>query len=233
MKIYVNNRRLFVMTSEIDFITQKLKETKIDNDSNDIEDMLRTIVEETYNKKVKKNIWEESNWKHIAELVNDEVGKVGERFIQSLCDRCGIEAIIDGLKTKKRGGGEGDGFIKGSTVEIKTARAGSNKPVSFQHELGEKPWMAAYMIFVDIGPSVFYVTIFPNFTEDKYKSSCFCKPFFPTRSFCWRKGSGCFKLDTTESLNLKQSKNKEPNTLSWSKNTNMDDIKMFINRIII
>jgi hypothetical protein len=85
------------------------------------------------------------------------------------------------------------------------------------------------MIFLDIAPSSVYLTIFPNFTENEYKSCIKCKPYFPTRSFCWRKKSGAFKFDTNIKLN-KQSIIKG-NTINIHKKT-LQEIAYFINNLI-
>lgn len=165
------------------------------------------IIDEIFDKKQKRNIWENSKWTHIAELENDDVGKAGETIIQQFCSIANVPADIDGLKTKELGGGIGDGIINYRTVEIKTARLGSSGS-SFQHELGEVPWTAEFMIFLDIAPEKMYITVFPNFTEEFYKksgcdSSVKCYPYFPTKSICWRKQKGAFKLDTTVAINSK------------------------------
>ena len=194
--------------------------------------LLTSLVEVQYNKKMQKNIWDDSDWKHVADLENDYVGKIGENFMQSLCDVSNIWAEINGLITKQKGGGAGDGKIKGRTVEIKTARLGAGYP-TFQHELGEKPWLADFMIFVDIAPSNFYISIFPNFTEEQYMSCCKCLPYFPTKSFCRRKKMGCFKLDTTIKINDTQSEIENGNTFCWTSQRRIEDIGEFINRIIL
>ena len=189
------------------------------------------VLETQYEKKIKRNIWEDSKWKHIAELENDDVGKVGEETIQRLCKDAGVLSEINGLKTKELGGGNGDGCINGKSVEIKTARLGSTGS-SFQHELGECPWNADYMMFIDIGPSDIYITLFPNFSEEFYKksgtdSSIKCGPYFPTKSICWRKQKGAFKLDTTVSIN-------ETNnyTFKWDETKSSTEFGKFINNII-
>jgi len=176
-------------------------------DSTTITTAATSIIDTIYDQKKKRNIWEDSNWSHIADLENDDVGKAGEKIIEMMCKRGNIPSEIDGLKTKELGGGVGDGIINGKTVEIKTARLGSNN-TSFQHELGECPWVANYMIFLDIAPDKMYLTIFKNFTEEFYKSSgcdssLKCIPYFPTKSICWRKQKGAFKLDTTVAINMK------------------------------
>lgn len=165
------------------------------------------LIKKKYEKKQRRDIWENSNWKYIALLENDDVGGVGEEIIGKYCTLASIESYIDGVKTKQPGGGEGDGKINSKTVEIKTARLGSNNS-SFQHELGEVPWKANYMIFLDIAPCKMYITIFPNFTEEFYKKSGGnfsnkCGPYFPSKSITWRKQKGAFKLDTTVNINEK------------------------------
>tara|TARA_Y100001958_G_C21121481_1_gene465448 strand:+ start:158 stop:775 length:618 start_codon:yes stop_codon:yes gene_type:complete len=176
--------------------------------SNDSPTVLATsIINNKHKLKQERNIWDNSEWKNISELENDDVGGVGEEIINEFCKKAQIVSNIDGTKTKQVGGGSGDGTIKDETCEIKTARLGSSGG-SFQHELGEEPWKAKYMIFFDIAPKKMYITIFPNFTEEFYKksgvdSSNKCAPYFPTRSVTWRKQKGAFKLDTTISINEK------------------------------
>lgn len=165
------------------------------------------LINEKHNKKQKRDIWWNSKWKNISELENDDVGSVGEEIINEFCKKANIISKIDGTKTKQLGGGIGDGTIKGKTCEIKTARLGSSNS-SFQHELGEVPWKAEYMIFLDIAPDKIYITPFKNFDEDFYKnsgkdSSYKCSPYFPTKSITWRKQKGAFKLDTSININEK------------------------------
>lgn len=190
------------------------------------------IIEQIFEKKRKRNIWENSKWSHIAELENDDVGKAGEKIIHQFCIHANVPADIDGLKTKEQGGGRGDGIINDKTVEIKTARLSSSGS-SFQHELGENPWTADFMIFLDIAPEKMYITIFPNFIEEFYKksgcnSNVKCSPYFPTKSICWRKQKGAFKLDTTLDIN-----NKNKYTFIFDiYMTDWDKLAEFINSII-
>ena len=128
------------------------------------------LVNIKHENKQKRNIWKDCPWKNISELENDDVGSVGEEIINNICKKAGIISNINGGKTKQRGGGFGDGTIKGKTCEIKTARLGSSGN-SFQHELGEVPWKAEYMIFLDIAPNKFYISIFNNFTQEFYEKS--------------------------------------------------------------
>lgn len=199
------------------------------------ESMDTLLIKSIADQKVKeqeKNIWAASPWKDIATLENNNVGLVGENFIQSICERLGIPSSIDGSKTKAVGGGAGDGTIYGETVEIKTARAGTGKSMTFQHELGEKPWLAKYMIFIDIAPNCFFITIFQNFTEEHYKSGNKCPHVFTTRKVTRRKKSkdglhgGAFKLDT--SFKLCSTYAKQGNTLCWYPTTKDDEICKYI-----
>ena len=178
-----------------------------------------------------KDIWYNSKWKNISKMENDDVGCVGEEIINKFCKELSIISDIDGNKTKKIGGGIGDGTIKGRTCEIKTARLGSSG-ISFQHELGEVPWKAEFMIFLDISPTRMYITIFKNFSEEFYKKSGIdnsvkCDPYFPTKSITWRKQKGAFKLDTSININ---EKNKY--TFIINETTDFSEFKEFVDRII-
>lgn len=189
------------------------------------------LINDKYEKKRKRNIWDNSKWENISKLENDDVGNVGEQIINNLCKESCIPSLIDGTKTKQLGGGTGDGIINERTCEIKTARLGSDCS-SFQHELGEIPWKADFMIFLDIAPEKMYITIFPNFTEEFYKesgkdSSKKCLPYFPTKSICWRKQKGAFKLDTTIAIN-----DTNKFTFKFDDNSINDNFKDFVNSII-
>ena len=150
------------------------------------------------------DIWKNSPYKYIQKLQINNVGAVGETFMQNICDICQIEAKIDGSKTKQLGGGLGDGLILNKSIEIKTSRRGSTIS-SFQHELAEIAWKSEFMVFIDVAPECIYLTIFKNFAEEFYKrsakSGAKCEPYFPTKRVTQRKGSAAFKLDTTIQIN--------------------------------
>jgi len=210
--------------------------SEIENNDNQVPNSLTTfatnLINKKYTQKQKRDIWGNSEWKNISELENDDVGGVGEEIINGFCKNSQIVSEIDGTKTKQIGGGIGDGTIKGETCEIKTARLGSSGS-SFQHELGEVPWNAKNMIFLDIAPNKMYITIFPNFTEEFYKksgvdSSNKCSPYFPTKSITWRKQKGAFKLDTSINMN-------EENKYTFkidSETTDYSKFKIFVDNII-
>jgi len=168
--------------------------------------MIIDIIKEQKQKEDKQDIWKDSPYKDLVKLQSNNVGNVGEILINNICKESGIDANCNGVKTKKIGGGNGDGHIMGIPVEIKTAHQGSSTP-SFQHELGEVPWNGGnYMIFIDISPNCIYLTIFKNFEESIYKSNKKLLSF-PTKTVTWRKNKGAFKLDTTVNINELSVKN--------------------------
>jgi hypothetical protein len=192
--------------------------------------ILIDIIDTQKLKEEKSNIWIESIYKNLSTLEINNVGNVGEMLIQKICQECNIHSNIDGTKTKQIGGGKGDGEIKYKSIEIKTARMGSASQ-TFQHELGEHPWISNYIIFIDISPNNAYITIFKNFSEKQYKEKGFkCIPVFPTKSITRRKGEGNFKLDTSIKINNQCVKNKYSIIIT---NDNITEIGSFINKSII
>jgi hypothetical protein len=83
------------------------------------------------------------------------------------------------------------------------------------------------MIFIDISPVCIYLTIFPNFNEETYKSKQKL-PYFPTKSITWRKEKGAFKLDTTVKIN--EANILEGHTLKITSTTPNDEVGAFIVR---
>jgi hypothetical protein len=187
--------------------------------------LLLGIINYQKEKEEKQDIWKDSPYKDLIKLQCNNAGIVGEQFIQNICKRAGIISNIDGSRTKLVGGGSGDGTINNKTVEIKIAHQG-NSAMNFQHELGEAPWNAKYMVFIDLSPECIYLTIFPNFTEEQYKGGAKCVPYFPTKSFTWRKKSGAFKLDTT--VNINEMNVKHGYTLKITETVVLRDVKEYI-----
>jgi hypothetical protein len=175
-----------------------------------------------------KDIWENSPYKDFTTLQINDRGIVGETGVNNVCRATGIDADCDGSKTKKIGGGEGDGTIMNIPVEIKTAHQGC-KSSSFQHELGEVPWRGAkYMIFVDIATECIYLTIFKNFDEKTYKSKEKLPRVFTTKKITWRKEQGAFKLDTTVKIN--EQSVKDGHAIKITPTTSNDTIASFIRK---
>ena len=188
-------------------------------------------ISEQREKEQAADIWKQSHYKDLCKLESNNVGNVGETFMQKICAQQNIASSIDGTKTKQAVGKEssGDGIIKGKTVEIKLARRGSKNP-SFQHELGEHPWLSNYMIFIDVTPDSIYLSIFNNFTEVHYKSGLKCEPYYPTLKVTWRKGEGAFKFTTSENIN--EELIKKGNCIKILPETTCEEIGDFINRVI-
>jgi len=197
------------------------------NDSNivDINYIFIKMINNQKHKEEKADIWKDSPYRDLVKLQSNNAGNVGETFMQKLCDMLKIQAHVDGSKTKKIGGGVGDGIILSKSVEIKTSHRGCRSP-NFQHELGEKPWKSEFMIFIDVAPIRIYLTIFKNFDEDFYKSRKKCYPHFPTKSVTWRKGTGAFKLDTT--LKINEENIIKGHTFIIDSNVNLHKLKEFI-----
>ncbi len=218
--------------SDIDNIINQLSNLDINKLDNKIKphDLLIELIKVQKYKENKKNIWENSPYKDLIQLQSNNIGIVGETFIQNICELSNIQSNLDGNKTKKKGGGNGDGIIKNNIVEIKTAHLGCTGS-SFQHELGEKPWIAKYMIFIDIAPQYIFLTIFNNFTEEHYKSNSKCTPVFPSKTITWRKQCGAFKLDT--SLRINENNIKNNFTIKITPDTPHNIISDFIDKNII
>lgn len=233
---------------DLDLITNILGDYKIDdtNDTNKINNsptnkeilqqipinptkLLVDIIKNQTEKEKKNDIWSNSIYKELPKLQANNRGNVGEKLMQKICDTLNIEANIDGTKTKEIGGGIGDGKIKNKSIEIKTGTL-SSTGMSFQHEMGEKPWLSNFIIFIDISPNDVYITIFKNFTEEDYKNDEFkCVPYFPTKSITRRKDIGAYKLDTSIKINELCVKNGYSIKI---KENNLTDIGEFINKTI-
>ena len=209
------------------FLEEASQELKMETTAHDT---LISIIQKQVQKENQRDIWKNSPYKDLVKLQSNNVGNVGEEFINTICKLTNIPANCDGSKTKHIGGGEGDGTIMGIPVEIKTAHQGSTYP-SFQHELGEVPWKGSrYMIFVDISPECIYLTIFANFDEETYKSKKKLV-LFPTKSVTWRKEKGAFKLDTNVKLN--EQSIEKGYSIKITPTTPNEYIASFIQRMII
>jgi hypothetical protein len=217
----IDIKKLDYTLEELIIILEEVYNNKLANNT------LLTIIKKQKDKEEKKDIWCYSPYKDLVKMQSNNVGNVGEEFINNICRITNIPANCNGTKMKKIGG---DGFINNVIVEIKTAIQGSSSE-SFQHELGEVPWKyAEYLIFIDISPNCIYLSIIKNFDEFIYKNKkkLVC---FPTKSITWRKRTGAFKLDTTIKINEKSIL--DGNTIKITPLTSNKDIGIFINSIII
>lgn len=176
------------------------------------------------NNEGKRKIWEKSRYNKSTLLANDNVGKWGENLINDVCREYGIPSDIDGNKYRNQG--KGDGYISNHTVEVKTAVKGNNG--SFQHELGEDPWLSEFVLFIDVDQECIYITLFSNVSEKTYKEKVKLDPIFPTKIVTWRKGKGAFKLDTTILLNETNVEN--CSAIKITDETNYDEVAEYIKR---
>ena len=124
-KIWEEEQKKFIMNMNI-IINASLKKSQLPTE-NMLTKLATDLINKKHEKKKKRNIWNESKWKFINHLENDDVGGVGEEIIDKWCKVAFIDSDINGKKTKKIGGGVGDGTISGRTCEIKTARLGSDR----------------------------------------------------------------------------------------------------------
>lgn len=226
-KLYIQKcKELELLKIEIDLLK---KDTEIIHKKNEILDNVVTIIQQEKNKQnICDIIWKESPFKLINELKNNNVGNVGEKFLQFICETCEIESTIDGSRSRCSGG---DGTIKNKIIEVKTSRQGNTK--TFQHELGEHPWTSDYIILIDFKPECIYLSIISNFTEEKYKQpKRNALPYF-NKTITKRKETnkdntnGSFKLTLTEK-DLISCKN----TIKISTDKTKNNISNFINYII-
>ena len=171
-------------------------------------------------------IWSGSPYYKINELKINNVGIVGEHFVSELLKKSNIECHISGSSSKNK---PGDGFIKNKSVELKTARIGKSK--SFQHELGEHPWLCDYIILVDFTPKSIFITIIKNFTKDHYLSiKRTALPYF-NKTITRRKEIGSYKL-TVNQNDINNSIINE-NTIEVEQNTTIEKIFCFFNTKIL
>lgn len=220
-RIQEHERIIMNAQNEITKLRSKLQEHKTPST------LLSNIIEEQRCKEEKNDIWTKNFYRDITKLQSNNVGIVGEKLIQNICSHCNVKSHIDGTRMKTRGGGIGDGNIKDKTIEVKTADLGIRG--TFQHELGEHPWKSDYLMFVDIKPESFFLTILKNFTENHYKcKGSKCAPHFPNKTITRRKEQGNFKFDTSVKLNRKSSA-----TIEITKTTTMSELGEFINTLIV
>lgn len=150
--------------------------------------LIQSIGDALAAKQNDSNQWHGSTLESINDLKPDYAGKVGEHFIQQLCATGTVQCEYDEDVNSKDG--TYDVKINAKKVEIKTARLGVNG--SFQHETLKTDGYD-YLLFIDITPSHFYITIVPRFNMTERHPLIGRKPH-P------RKGtSDVFKLDFGES----------------------------------
>ena len=150
--------------------------------------LIQSIGDALAAKQNDSNQWHGSTLESINDLKPDYAGKVGEHFIQQLCATGTVQCEYDEDVNSKDG--TYDVKINAKKVEIKTARLGVNG--SFQHETLKTDGYD-YLLFIDITPTHFYITIVQRFNMTERHPLIGRKPH-P------RKGTtDVFKLDFGES----------------------------------
>ena len=120
--------------------------------------LIQSIGDALAAKQNDSNQWHSSTLESINDLKPDYAGKVGEHFIQQLCATGVVQCEYDEDVNSKDG--TYDVKINAKKVEIKTARLGVQG--AFQHETLKKDGYD-YLLFIDITPNHFYITIIPRF----------------------------------------------------------------------
>ena len=78
---------------------------------------------------------------------------------------------------------------------------------------------------------LYFQTFQEFYKKSGLDSSNKCSPYFPTRSVCWRKKLGAFKLDTTIKINETNQKNGYTFIID-SETSNHSKFKSFVDSII-
>ena len=194
-------------------ILKKQAEVKLDGPLG----VIQRIGDELHNRQNDSNEWHGSVLESINELKPDYAGKVGEHLIQRLCMNGSIQCEYSEDKNSKDG--TYDAIVNNKKVEVKTARLGVNG--SFQHETLKTDGYD-HMLFIDITPNYYYLTMFPRFNMKERHPIIGRKPH-P------RKGtSDVFKLDFGES-NIKHCI-ESGYSMKVDENTTMESIVSFIQK---
>lgn len=120
--------------------------------------LLQTIGDTLAAKQNDSNQWHGSTLESINDLKPDYAGKVGELFLQQLCATGSVQCLYaEDVNSKD---GTYDAIVNGKKVEIKTARLGVQR--AFQHETLKKDGYD-YLLFIDIKPNQFYMTVLARF----------------------------------------------------------------------
>lgn len=132
--------------------------------------------------------WDSAPFDSINKLKADHSGKVGELFMHKLCQQS-ENLCSHYCEDQNSKDGTYDIIINDKKIEIKTARLG--KQGSFQHE---NLHLDGYddLIFMDITPHYYYITILPKFDLDSK-----CK-ILGRKAHLRKNTSNVYKFDYTE-----------------------------------
>jgi hypothetical protein len=183
-------------------------------------DVLKTIgTEQLQLQKQLNESWVNSEFEAIQQLRPDYSGKCGEKLIVELCKKGGIEVEYNGDSNVNAEDGTYDAKICSKKDEIKTAWRGANK--GFQHE-SLRAGGCDQMIFVDIAPNYYYITVLEKFDMTQPHPIIKRKPHL-------RKGtSDVYKFDFGEP-NLQRAI-EAGISIKVEKTTPMEDVLTFLKR---
>lgn len=188
---------------------------------NECENEIFETIKSENDKETKCNIWKNSKYGIVDTLKANNVGNVGEKLLNNLCEKLEIPCVYNGTSNKDAEDGTYDMTIKGKRIEVKTARKGQGR--TFQHESLRNNG-CDYYVFVEISPEYYELVIVPKYDLDERSEVFGIKAHL-------RKGSdNVYKLTMTERAVSRAISNNYG--LRIGKNTNICEIKELINRII-
>lgn len=161
--------------------------------------------------------WNSSPFHSINKLKPDYSGKIGELFMNRLCQKNQLlcSNYCEDINSKD---GTYDIIINNKKIEIKTARLG--KHGSFQHE---NLHLDGYdsLIFMDITPYYYYITILPKFDLESK-----CK-ILGRKAHLRKNTNNIYKFDYSEK-NIKNAI-KEGFTIKIDSSTTFECLNEFVN----
>jgi hypothetical protein len=183
--------------------------------------ILSQVIEEQFTIQEKNNVWMNAPLEKMDKLKNDFSGKVGEKFLVTLCSQMGTP--VQWTEDVNSKDGTYDLKIYGKKVEVKTARLGRDGK-TFQHENLKKSG-CDFFLFLDIKPNSFYLTILPSFDLSK-------KCMYMNRTPHLRKGTDdVYKFDFYEK-GIREAIQKGV-SIEVNDSCNQNQIKEFIQKRII
>ena len=190
-------------------------------------------IEEQWQKESKTSLWKTGTFAKWNDLKPNNSGNVGEHALHKFCTICKIPNRYEWTKNKKSWKDTNhktyDMIINSKTVEIKTARIGTNG--GFQHESLRNNG-SDYYAFIDALPNYVYLTIIPTFNLTEMNNLFFSKDSQKARKPHLRsQTTNVFKFDWTE----KHIQNviEKGFTLKIDSSTSFKDVQTFLNARVI
>jgi len=214
----VEQLRLEIERLQLELQTMKMK-TRVEYAVGTPLGILQTIGDTIYHNEHDSSMWKGSPLESLDKLKSDLSGKAGELLIEQFCKDGEIPHLYIGDSNSTDG--TYDILIKDKKVEIKTAKLGKHK--GFQHE-SLRMTGYDYLLFVDICPTSYYLTILPKF-DLRTKSDIL------GRTPHLRKGaSDVYKLDFNEKI--LQSLITKGHTIKILETTPLTEVTTFLQKMI-